>query len=110
MEALYCRDFLEFVDKFEKDDSVVPLTFLHILDSPRFVEYYSDNTMEPGLSAEDAILHAELLSEGYTLVGMRDRNGVFLVRFATSPQKNAAKEAALHALKDSVRGGGPGTS
>jgi hypothetical protein len=110
VEALYCRDFFEFVDKFEKDDSVVPLTFLHVLDSPRFVEDYSDNTIEPGLSIDDTILHGELESEGYTLVGMRDRKGVFLVPFATSPQKNAAREAARYALKDSVRGEGPGTS
>jgi hypothetical protein len=111
VEALYCRDFSEYVEKIERGEPVVPLTFVHALDAPRFVEYYSDNTAATGFSIDDTILHQELVSEGYTLVGIRDHRGVLQDpdQFETSQQRAAAKLAALHALKDSVRGPASGS-
>jgi hypothetical protein len=101
VEALYCRNFSEYVTKLENGESAVPLTFAHAMDAA-FVEHFSDGTVSVGFSPEENIFHEELASQGYTLVGICDRKGVLLNRFETSQQCAAAKLAVQCALRDRI--------
>jgi hypothetical protein len=97
VDLIYCKNFQQVVRELGARSELGPTIRIEKA-CDTLLDRWSDGAVSVEFSPESSIRNNELLSQGYTLVGVRDAKGVLKCPFSKQDESAAAQQVILAAV------------